>query len=180
MKPRIVFIHGNGTDDWSFGWAKWFKLELEKEGFTTFFKTFPDSVKARAKYWLPYLKEYVNAGENDVIVGWSSGAVAAMRYAETNKILGSVLISPCHTDLGDEMEKISGYYDHPWNWEAIKKNQDKIALIYGDDDPYIPQDQFEFIARKLNPEVVVIKDAKHFIEYKEFPQLLNYIIRTYG
>lgn len=175
MKPRIIFIHGNGTSHWSFAFAPWLKSELEKIGYQTFFETFPDSIIARGEYWLPFLKNHVNAGDGDIIVGWSSGAVAAMRYAEENKIKGSVLISPSYTDLGDDLEKQSGYFDKPWDWEKIKNNQEKIALFYGDDDPYIPQDQFEFIASKLNPNVFKISRAKHFIEYQTFPELLQYI-----
>ena len=72
-----------------------------------------------------------------------------VRMTKTDE--GFVLISPCYTDLGDALEKQSGYFDKPWNWESIKSNQQKIALFYGDDDPYIPQDQFEFIASKFNP-----------------------------
>jgi predicted alpha/beta hydrolase family esterase len=178
-KPRIIFIHGNGATHWNFAFSGWLKQELERAGFETFFETFPDSVIARSEYWLPFLKDHVKASEDDVLVGWSSGAVAAMRYAETNKIKGSILISPCYTDLGDELEKQSGYYDHPWDWEAIKKNQEKIALIYGDDDPFIPQDQFEFIASKLSPEVFKVQGGKHFIEYKDFPILLETIKRQY-
>ncbi|MFA6005346.1 MAG: alpha/beta hydrolase [Patescibacteria group bacterium] len=180
MKPRIVFIHGNGTEHWSFGWSKWLKQELDKLGFETFFETFPDSIIARAEYWLPFLKNHIKAGENDVIVGWSSGAVAAMRFAETNKLKGSVLIGPSYTDLGDEMEKQSGYYDKPWDWESIKNNQDKIALFYGDDDPYIPQEQFEFITQHLNPTVFKIHEGKHFIEYTDFQRLLDYIKKYYS
>lgn len=118
---RIIFIHGNNTDHWSGGWCKWLKNELDKLGVESFFETFPDSILARSEFWLPFLKDHLKAGERDVLVGWSSGAVASMRYAEQNKILGSVLISPSYTDLGDETEKASGYFDKPWNWEAIKK-----------------------------------------------------------
>jgi uncharacterized protein len=179
MKPRIIFIHGNGTSHWSKSYCGWLRNELIKNNFFTFFETFPDSINARSQYWLPFLKDHVHAGEKDVIVGWSSGAVAAMRYAEDNKIRGSVLISPSYTDGGDELEKISGYYDKPWNWKAIKDNQEKIALFYADDDPYIPQNEFEYIAGKLNPEIHKIKNGKHFIEYRKFPQLLNYILQNY-
>jgi predicted alpha/beta hydrolase family esterase len=180
MKPRIIFIHGNSTEHWSFGWATWFKAELDKLGFETFFETMPDSIIARAEYWLPFLKDHVKTGEGDVLVGWSSGAVAAMRYAESNRIKGSILISPCYTDLGDDMEKQSGYYDKPWQWEKIKTNQQKIALIWGDDDPYIPQAEFDHIAKQLNPAQIKIKGGKHFIERTDFPELLQYIKEAYG
>ena len=108
------------------------------------------------------MKNYIKASENDVIVGWSSGAVAAMRYAETNKIKGSVLISPSYTDLGDDLERESGYYAKPWKWRNIKNNQGKIALIYGEDDPYIPQKEFEFIASKVSSTVIKVPHGKLF------------------
>jgi len=181
MKPRIVYIHGNSSTHWSFGWAQWLRDELETLGYPTFFETFPDSVIARAKYWLPFLQDFIKVRENDVIVGWSSGATAALRYAENHTIAGSILVSPCYTDLGDDMEKQSGYYDTPWNWQAIRDNQDKIALFYGDDDPYIPQNEFEFIAEQLQPKIKVTKisGGKHFGEYKTFPELLDYITKNY-
>lgn len=179
MKPRFVYIHGNQTTHWSSAWAPWLKAELEGLGFGTFFETLPDSIIARSEYWLPFLGEHVQAGKNDVIIGWSSGAVAAMRYAESNKILGSVLVSPCYTDLGDDMERQSGYYDRPWQWDKIKSNQDKIALIWGSDDPYIPQSEFEFIAKQLNSAQIRIAGGKHFIDQDKFPELLQYIKQTY-
>jgi predicted alpha/beta hydrolase family esterase len=179
MKPRFVFVHGNQTTHWSGAWAGWLKAELDKLDFETFFETMPDSIIARSEYWLPFLKDHVRVGENDVIIGWSSGAVAAMRYVEDNKIHGSILVSPCYTDLGDDFEKQSGYYDTPWQWDNIKSNQQKIALFWGDDDPYIPQDEFEFIAKQLNPVQMKITSGKHFIDQSEFPQLLQYIKETY-
>ncbi len=175
MHPRFVFIHGNGTAHWSSAWAGWLKAELDTLGFETFFETMPDSILARSEYWLPFLKDHVKVGENDVIIGFSSGAVAAMRYAEDNKIQGSILISPCYTDTGDELEKQSGYYDEPWQWNNIKSNQHKIALIWGDDDPYIPQSEFEHIAQKLEPMQIKIPGGKHFIEQEQFPELLQYV-----
>lgn len=179
MKPRIVFIHGNQATHWSFAWTPWLKEQLESKGYTTFFETFPDSVIARAKYWLPFLEHHVHAGENDVLVGWSSGAVAAMRYAETTKIQGSVLIAPCITDLGDELEKQSGYFDTPWNWAAIQQNQKHIALAHSDNDPYIPQEQFATVLAELNAENILVPGAKHFIDQDTFPQVLEHILRTY-
>lgn len=179
MKPRFVYIHGNQTTHWSFAWAAWLKTELEKLGYETFFETMPDSIIARSEYWLPFLKEHVKVGEQDVIIGCSSGAVAAMRYAEANKLRGSILVSPCYTDLGDELEKQSGYYDSPWQWEAIKANQQKIVLFYGDDDPYIPQSEFTFIAEQLNAEAIKIHQGKHFIDQQTFPEVLQYIKQNY-
>jgi uncharacterized protein len=179
MKPRIVYIHGNQTTHWSFGWAPWLKDELEKRGYDTFFETMPDSFVARSKFWLPFLESHIKAGENDVLVGWSSGATAAMRYAEAHKIRGSVLIGPSSSDLGDELEKQSGYFDAPWQWQKIKENQQHLALVYSDTDPYIPQEQFEIIKKELSPDVLMLPSRGHFIDETTFPELLGYILKTY-
>jgi uncharacterized protein len=179
MKPRIIFLHGNQSTHWSFAWTPWLKAELEKRGYETFFETFPDSIIARASYWLPFLASHVKAGKNDVLVGWSSGAVAAMRYAEEHPIKGSVLIAPCVSDLGDELEKQSGYFVSPWKWDQIKANQEHVVLVYGTDDPFIPQDQFMTIEQELQPETIVIPEGKHFMDRKEFPEVLEYLINTY-
>ena len=179
MKPRIIYIHGNQTIHWSFAWSPWLKKELEKKGYKTFFETFPDSIIARAKYWLPFLKLHVKAGVNDVIVGWSSGAVTVLRYAEKNRIRGSILIAPSYTDLDDKLEKQSGYFNKPWKWKSIKAKQKNIALVYSDNDPYISQRQFQFIAKKIKPTIIKIPKAKHFIERETFPEVLEYIVKTY-
>jgi uncharacterized protein len=179
MKPRIVYIHGNYTTHWSFAFAAWLKAELEKAGFPVFFETFPDSVIARAEYWIPFMEDHIKIGENDVIVGWSSGGTAAMRYAETHKLKGSVLVAPACTDLGDELEKQSGWYATPWNWDAIKQNQERIALFYADNDPFIPQEEFTAIAEGLAPETHMIPGAEHFLESQTFPELLEYLKTTY-
>ena len=173
---KVIFIHGNGAMNWSFAWTPWLKKELEKLGITLVFETFPDSVLARKDYWLPFLKDYLHADEHTLIIGWSSGAVAAMRYAEENKIFGSILVSPCYTDLGLETEKISGYYDTPWNWEQIKENQKHICLVYSKNDEFIPLEEFEFIKEKLNPEKTYAFENKgHFINEKTLPEIVEYV-----
>lgn len=180
MKQRIIFIHGNqASEGWDFGWAAWLKSELNLRGYETVFETMPDSIICRQEYWLPFMQNQLKIGEQDVIVGWSTGAVAAMCYAQNHRIKGSVLVSPSHTDLDDDLEKQSGYFDEPWDWEAIKANQSKIGLFYGTDDPYIPQEQFNYISEHLKPQVHAIAGGEHFIERIEFPELIQYIAGTF-
>ncbi len=179
MTPRFIFIHGNGATTWENPWTLWLQKKLDARGYTTAFQTMPDPDLARAEYWLPYLQDTLQAGVNDVLIGWSSGAVAAMRYAESHKLLGSILISPSYTDLDDVNEKQSGYFDEPWNWKAIKSNQKKIALVFGDDDPYIPQSEFAYIAVHLGPDKLKLPGAKHFQERQDMPEVLRYIERAY-
>ena len=71
----------------------------------------PDPVQAKESIWIPHILNTFQADKNTIIIGHSSGAEAVMRLLETNKLLGAVLVSACHTDLGAASETISGYYN---------------------------------------------------------------------
>lgn len=171
---KIIFIHGNGSMRWSYAWTPWLKAELDKLGVANIFETFPDSIIARAQYWLPFLKDNLQADEQTILVGHSSGATASLRYAENNKILGSVLIGPSITDLNDDLEKQSGYFNEPWQWDKIKANQKFIGLFYSTDDPYIPASEFEEIKNRLMPETFAFTNRGHFMD-STFSELLDYL-----
>lgn len=160
------------------GWFPYVKKELENLGIKVVAKDFPDPVLARAKYWLPFLKQELKADENSILVGHSSGAVAAMRFAEKNNILGSVLVSAYHSDLGMEEEKVSGYFDKPWNWQTIKNNQRWIIQFHSADDPFIKPKEARFVHEKLNTEYFEFLDQGHFggpVTKLKFPELVEAI-----
>jgi len=176
MKSRIIFIHGNGGGTGSDNWFPWCAAELQKLGLDVIAPDFPDPILARAEYWLPFLQNELGADENTILVGHSSGAVAAMRYAEQHKLYGSVLVGACYTDLGDDDERKSGYYDKPWDWDAIKANQNWILQYASTDDPYIPIDEAHHIHEKLGTEYYEYTDQGHFGEdkgKKEFTELIE-------
>lgn len=110
------------------------------------------------------------------MVGHSTGAVAAMRFAEHNNIFGSVLVGTYYTDLGYEDEKASGYFDKPWNWEAISQNQNWIMVFASTDDPYSAIEEPRLIKDKLQAAYFEFSDQGHFGEGHtklEFPELLK-------
>ena len=111
---RAILIHGNGGGKPTDNWLPYLQRELEKIGIKTEAPQFPDADLARASYWIPFLKETLKIDENTIIIGHSSGAIAAMKFAEENQILGSVLVGAYHSHLGIEKEKLSGYFDSPF------------------------------------------------------------------
>ncbi len=176
---NVIIIHGNGGGRGDSQWLAWLVEEFGKHGIAAVSPTFPDNFMARRSIWLPYI-EKLGADENTILVGYSSGAVAAMRYAENHKIKASVLIGACHTDLGSLLEKVSGYYKDPWQWEAIKANQDWIAQFGSVDDPVIPIEESRFVHEKLDSEYVEFPDRQHFGHPKPmptFPEALEVILR---
>lgn len=172
---KAIFIPGNGGSSVAEGWWPYVKTELEKHGVEVIAREFPDPELARASFWLPFI-ESLGTDEQTVLIGHSSGAVATMRYAQTHKILGSILVGVNHTDLGLPEEKVSGYYDQPWDWEKIKANQQWIIQFDSTDDPVIPIAEARYIHEKLGTDYHEFTDREHFgypNPMTEFPELIE-------
>ncbi len=162
--PNIILVHGNGGSTVEDIWFPEVKTELEALGLEVVAQTMPDNMLARSIKWLPFLENVLGANENSIIIGHSSGAVAAMRYAETHRIFGSVLVGASHTDLGDRGEKMSGYFDEPWDWDAIKANQNWIVQFASPSDPYIPIEEPRHIHAQLDTDYRELPGRGHFME----------------
>lgn len=179
---KIVFIPGNGGSTTQDNWFPSVKNDLESYGLKVFAETFPDQDLAREAYWIPFLYNELKVDSETILVGHSSGAIAAMRFAEQYQVLGSVLVGAYYTDLNMEKEKLSGYFSRSWNWDKIRNNQKWISLFASEDDPWIPIEHPRHIHQCLNCEYHEYKNQGHFGgDYikKEFPELtlsiMNYL-----
>ncbi len=171
---KAMIIPGNGNTDISENWYLYLKDELEKLGIQVIAKTMPDPDIARKEYWLPFIEQQIGYGNDVILIGHSSGALAVMRYLETHKIFGAVLVGACYTDLGDAKEKQSGYYDGDWRWDTIKGNSNWIGLFSSKDDPYIPVTEPRHINEKLGAEYHEYVNKGHFNE-AAVPEILEAI-----
>ncbi len=171
-----MIIPGNGNADISQFWYPYVKMELEKLGVEVIAKNMPDPDLARKEFWLPFIEEQIHGDEQTILIGHSSGAVAILRYLETHKIEGAAIIGVCYTDLGDEKEKVSGYYDDPWQWEKIKQNAKWIVEFAAINDPYIPIDEARYVRDHINPDYHEYIGRGHFMT-NEFSELVDAIKR---
>lgn len=176
---KVIFIPGNGGGSPNDNWFPSVKKELEAKGLTVIAEEFPDNDLARMDYWVPFILNDLGADENSILVGHSSGAIAAMRVAEQQPLLGSVLVGAYYTDLNMETEKLSGYFDTPWDWDKIRENQKWIIIFAGQDDPWIDISEPRFLHSKLNCEYHEYTTGGHFggdYEKRTFPELTHHIL----
>lgn len=177
-KIKVVIIHGNnGTTSQQY-WFPSVKAELEALGINVVAVDFPDNVLARASIWLPFMENELKVDKNTIIIGHSSGAIAAMRYAEKHPIYGSVLVGCYYTHLDIESEKNSGYFDSPWDWSAISKNQNWIIQFSSTDDPWIPISESRYVHDKLSTQYHEFNTMGHFggdYDKKSFPECVEAI-----
>lgn len=175
---KVILIPGNGGATPQDNWFPYVERQLSNLGLQVINEQFPDPMLARAEFWLPFI-ENLGADQNSILIGHSSGAIAAMRFAETHKILGSILVSAYYTDLGVDSEKQSGYFDHPWNWPAIKNNKQWIVQFAATDDPFIPIEEARFVHLNLQSDYLEYPDQNHFgygdkLKF-EFPEIVEAI-----
>lgn len=173
---QVVIVPGNGAGEVTCAnWYGWLARKLKDAGIRCQLQNMPDPVTAKESIWLPFMEKELGCDEHTIIVGHSSGAEAAMRYAETHKVYGIVLVSACVTDLGIENERASGYYNRPWEWQKIKSNSEFIAQFGSTDDPFIPWSEQEEVASGLGSKLFKFNEKGHFMQF-QFPELLKYLL----
>ena len=116
--------------------------------------------------------------EKTILMGHSSGAMAAMNVAELRSPKGLVLVAPHATGLGIDAEYQSGLFDRSPNYKAIRQRVGNLVVVCSDNDPYIPPDETEAIASGLNVKPWVIPNSGHFtsIYLPNFPEVLDSIL----
>eukprot|EP00944_MAST-04C_sp_MAST-4C-sp1_P001997 g1997.t1 len=100
---KIIVAPGNGgcgENTLQANWYGWFHEEMLKRGHDSVCPNWPDALLCRESQWVPYAVETLGVDENTIVVGHSTGALLAMRLAEKHKLLGIILVSAAHTDLG--------------------------------------------------------------------------------
>ena len=175
---KVMIIPGNGNTDISESWFPYIKKGLEALDIEVIAKNMPDAKLARRKYWIPFIEENLGREKDAILIGHSSGAVAILRYLENHKLLGAVIVGACHTDLGLEEEKLSGYFDDKWHWDRIKNNAKWIVQFASTNDPYIPIEEARFIKNKIGSDYHELKNQGHMgsdVNKIEFPEIINAI-----
>uniref|UniRef100_A0AAZ3QYK3 Hydrolase RBBP9 n=1 Tax=Oncorhynchus tshawytscha TaxID=74940 RepID=A0AAZ3QYK3_ONCTS len=169
---KAIIVPGNGAGDVErSNWYGWAKKQINKiPDVTCLLSNMPDP--ARESIWLPFIQEELQCDEETVIIGHSSGAAAAMRYAETHNVFGLILVGAYTSDLGDENERESGYFSRPWEWEQMRRNVGHIVQFGSTDDPFLPWEEQQAVAEGLGAVLHKYTDRGHF-QNTQFPELID-------
>ncbi|OEU10255.1 alpha/beta-hydrolase [Fragilariopsis cylindrus CCMP1102] len=188
---RVVICPGMGCDIHS-NWYQWFADEIIKRKYVTecILRNFPDQPKCRESVWLPFLVDKIGLDQDTVVIGHSTGAALAMRLLEYNgeekkklngPLKGVILVAAAHTDLGDEGERLSEYFNRSWDWTKMKNGADMIHLFHGTDDHLIPVIEARYIADKMkgdNFEYSELPNKSHF--FHPFSEILDVMDDKFG
>ena len=174
----VLIIHGIEGHA-GIHWQQWLYDQLIKKGHKVIMPDMPDADKPDRNKWLKKTKQLLKDinPSNLVIVAHSLGVTTALDYIEESgsKIKALISVSGFASDYGAEL---NSYFleEKNVNWDKVTNNLKEAFVIYGNDDPYVPQDKLEEVAERLGVESIVIEKGGHLNTssgFTEFPQLIE-------
>lgn len=175
---KYLIIHGIQGQA-GIHWQGWLSDNLSKNGHEVIMKSYPDADCPVREKWLETTKNFLSniLLQNLIIVTHSLGAVTAMDFIEglNGPIRGLVTIAGFYRDYGAEL---NSYFlrSKDIDINRVRGNIKKSVVIFGDDDPYVPQEELKALAEGLQTESVIIHKGGHLNTdsgYKEFPLVLQ-------
>lgn len=171
MPKRALLIHGWGGSPED-GWIPWLKKELEKRGFEVHVPTMPDTEHPKMDAWLKQLINTVGTPDRDLyLVGHSLGCITILRYLEIleegQEIGGAVLVAG-FADINitllenEDINELKTFFETDVDFEKVKSHCKKFVAIHSDDDPYVSLRYADIFKEKLNAEVIIEHNMKHF------------------
>ncbi len=147
---RWFVLHGWGGNSTT-NWFPWLKAIEEKKGNEVFVPDFPNTEFPEYDAWREHWESiYASKIEkNAVLIGHSLGGSFLLRWLSEKQIsvAGLILVAPAPDDCG--IEEVKTFFTVPWNEEILKKNIVKVTLLGAENDPYIPLEKFEALAKEL-------------------------------
>jgi|SRR3990172_1605573 len=183
MKCAII-VHGwGGNPDGN--WFPWLKKELEARNVFVEVPEMPNTDAPEIVRWINHLAKFVGTEDENILIGHSMGVQAVLRYIEKSpadiKIKGAVLVAGFVTSLSDEITKnpqdlqiAKPWLETPINLDKVRAKTGKIISIVSDNDPYIPEDNWEAF-RKLGD--VVIQHGNEHIQNPQEKDVLNAVLK---
>lgn len=183
-KKRVFIVHGWGGYPKE-GWFPWLKKELIKQKYEVNVLEMPNTVKPKIKEWVNYLSKQVDKLDNNTLfVGHSIGCQTILRYLEkeNKKCAGVIFVAPWLT-LSNLETKVEINIAKPWveteiDFNKIKKLKIKFVSIFSDNDPYVPLENIKFFEKKINSDIIVLKNKGHFSgddKVKKIPEIMDEI-----
>ncbi len=181
---KALIFHGTlGSPEGN--WFPWLKSTLEKKGWDISVPRLPTPDQSPEKWKQALEKQVETPKDTDIIIAHSSGVTFTLHLLEEGFIRPKkvIFISGLIDNIGnEEYDALNApFIDKEFNWETIQKNCHEIIILHGDNDPYVPTEQAEKIAKNLNIPLQIIKNGGHLnteAGYTEFPEILEYLNDT--
>jgi uncharacterized protein len=178
---KAVILHGTDVNP-AANWFPWLKAKLEAEGYEVWVPLLPENHTPNRQLYSDFLFGSDFDFADSLVVGHSSGAVEVLNLLDDERlphIRMAVLVSAWEhgTPPGmDESQFENLFPPEGYEFMRMREKADKIAFLHGDDDPYCPLEQAQFLAEQLEAPLTVVPQGHHLgAKYTELPELWQII-----
>ena len=179
MRTAII-IHGTyGKPDEN--WFPWLKSKLEELDYQVYVPNFPTPTNQSLESWIDAFIEFNKyIDPQTILVGHSLGVAFILTILESMDLpiravfLVSGFLGLLHDNEFDDLN--ADFTLRNFNWDKIKNNVQKVYLYHSDNDPHVPIEKANTLARNLGIRPTIINNAGHFNTasgYLRSPQLLS-------
>ncbi|KXK27341.1 MAG: putative hydrolase YdeN [candidate division WS6 bacterium OLB20] len=178
---NVLILHGTDSNANS-NWFQWLAEQLRVSGWNVFVPDLPQAERPAPLRYNPFLDQQLpfTLDGQAVLIGHSSGAVAALQYLQHVRPAEPVhavwLVSGFVTDLG--WEALTELFNPPLDYHLLQTLSEEYRLLHSKDDPYVPLGEAKTLAAKLDGNLLLKEHEGHFSlgtnpSYSEFPELLD-------
>lgn len=195
---QCIILHGAfGSKDGN--WFPWLKKELERMGHTVFLEQYPvddwneiekkgvdnKDTKQNLKSWLAFFEKntlpLLDRNKEIVIFAHSLSPLFALHLVDAFnlQLKGAVFASPFLHALRDEktwhFDVVNRtFFKTDFDWEKVKKLIPHSYVLYGTDDPYVPNHLPITFGTHHASHIIPIDKGGHLGgNFTEFPLLLD-------
>jgi hypothetical protein len=162
MKNALI-LHGTDATPEA-NWFPWLKNELEQRKYKVNVPQLPKANRPNLQRYNEFLLSRYSFNKDTVIIGHSSGSVAALGLLQAlpseTKVKLSVLTGVFCNDLGWDV--LSELFEKPFDYKKIKQQSQKFIVLHSDNDQHIPLDQARYVCDRLEGDMRVLEGMGHF------------------
>jgi predicted alpha/beta hydrolase family esterase len=182
MKTVLILhgISGNSQENW----FPWLKQELELRDYKVICPDLPKTNHPDRQTWIKTVNTLLKDVDHSqlIIVAHSLGTPTALDYIEQSDQTINSLISAAgfFEDYGMEL---NSYFmaEKKIDIDNIRQKIEHIHILYGDDDPYVPQQTLNNLAQEFEVEPTIFPNGGHLSAragFTKFPEILNIILNN--
>ena len=159
-------------------WGQWLHDQLVNKSYNVVMPNLSNPDHPSRKKWLSEISAKMkDLGSDTIIVAHSLGVTSALDFLEvaTMPVKGLISVSGFADDYGMEL---NSYFlgEKTIDFNKVNKNIGNATVLFGDNDPYVPQSSLYLLASGLRVNPIVIHDGGHLnaaVGFNTFPQLLE-------
>ncbi|MCH7605321.1 serine hydrolase family protein [Patescibacteria group bacterium] len=179
---KSVFIIHGSTDSKDAHWFPWLKKKLEERGLQVFLPQFPvGEGEQTLENWLKTIEPMKEHLQDSIMVGHSLGVPFILDVLNEwdVQIQAAFLVGGFGEQHEAEGEpNMDDFAARNFDWRKIKNNCSHFYIIHSDNDPYVPLEKAQRLAKNLDTDVMLVSGAGHFQSqggYSTFDLLLEKI-----